>query len=234
MSHDEQFPQDAMIRARHEAVSRSRVFSRICDRYGLRQKSVLDIGCGYGEYLASFGSGSVGITTTKAEVEYGGRANLAIRQGNAEALDEIGLGKSFEVAWANNLYEHLLSPHAFLIFLKTIVGKDGIIILGVPMVPRIVSLLRLGKFRGALASNHINFFTRDTLRLTVERAGWVVEDVRPFIFHSRLLDNLVAPFAPHLYAVARNDAGFTYPQKKLNEWVDDPRYERLLAIGRRS
>jgi SAM-dependent methyltransferase len=227
MHHD-----DADIQKRHDKVAASRTFKNLCDSLGLRQARVLDAGCGYGEYLAAFGPGSVGITTTPAEVAYGKAHNLDIVLGNVEDVAALRLSPGFGAVWANNLFEHLLAPHAFLISLKTVVAQDGRIVLGVPMVPVLPSFFfKIKRFRGALASNHINFFNRHTFRLTVQFAGWTVEDVRPFIFKSRWLDRIFSPVAPHLYLVARNNPDFAYPEKKMKEWENDPRYAHLIAIA---
>jgi len=215
--------------ARFAPVKRSRVFNRICDTLALREKKVLDLGCGYGEYMQLFGGGSVGITTTPHEVEYGTARGIDIRLGNVERIDELGLPRDFDAIWANNLFEHLLSPHSFLMKLKTLTKPEALLILGVPVVPVIPALMQLPKFRGALAHAHINFFTRRSLRLTVERAGWQVSAVRPFVATSRTADDALGAFMPHLYTVAKNDASFRYHDKKLKEW-GDPLYAPLLSI----
>lgn len=230
MNHMEVY-NDTEVEGRHKDVGRSKTFERARTALTLKDKVVLDTGCGYGEYLTFFGRGSVGLTTTLHEVEYGQKEGIDIRQGNVEKLDELSFPQLFDAVWANNIFEHLLSPHAFLITLKPIVKKDGEVILGVPMVPMVPSLMQIKKFRGALASNHINFFSIHTLRLTIERAGWKVKEMRPFIFSNKFLDILVSPFAPHIYAVATNDGEFRYPPKKLKEWESDTHYERLLKIA---
>ena len=181
-------PNDDRLDKRFSPVAHSATFNRILDTLDLRSKKVLDMGCGYGEYLTHFGSGSVGVTTTPAQVAYGAQKGLAIVSGNVELIDELHIGNNFQGLWANNLFEHLLAPHAFLIKLKTIAASDAVLVLGVPVVPRIVSLMKLSKFRGALATAHVNFFTRETLHLTVERAGWKVKGLRPFIFSNTYLD----------------------------------------------
>jgi 2-polyprenyl-3-methyl-5-hydroxy-6-metoxy-1,4-benzoquinol methylase len=58
-------------------------------------------------------------------------------KGNVETLDELKIEERFEGIWSNNLFEHLLSPHAFLIRLKTMVRPDTRLVLGVPVLPRI-------------------------------------------------------------------------------------------------
>ncbi|HLP79866.1 MAG TPA: class I SAM-dependent methyltransferase [Acidobacteriota bacterium] len=215
---------------RFDPVKKSKVFNRILSTFKLRKKKVLDLGCSFGEFLSLFGPGSVGITTTLAEVEYGKKHRLNIKQGNVELIDKIGIKESFDAIWANNLFEHLLAPHAFLIKLKTVAKDDTILLLGVPTIPRCPSLMRITAFRGALATAHVNFFTRESLRLTVQRAGWKVLDIRPFVTNIRWLDRLCSFFAPHLYVVAVNDRHFRYHDKKLMEWKDDAHYQDILKI----
>ena len=59
------------IEKRFKMVNDSRTFKRIADTYNTYDKRVLDMGCGYGEYMQRFGKNSVGITTTQAEVDFG-------------------------------------------------------------------------------------------------------------------------------------------------------------------
>ncbi|GIW68453.1 MAG: hypothetical protein KatS3mg099_401 [Candidatus Parcubacteria bacterium] len=219
------------IRQREATVLRSRTFARIVQRYHLAEKRVLDIGCGFGEYMQRFGTGSVGITTTPEEVAYGALVGRDIRLGNAEKLEEVlSPSERFDAFWANNIFEHLLSPHAFLVSLKRWAHPNALLILGTPMIPSPKFLLRLKRFRGALASPHINFFTRHTYRLTVERAGWRVEYLSPFFLASDIASRLVAFAAPHLFVVARNDPTYRYPPKKIKEWEASPLYQPLLEI----
>lgn len=214
-------------------VEHSRTFRNICKIFNLRECSVFDIGCGHGQYLRNFGEGSLGITTVQEEVDFGRANNLPIILGNAEDIS-LDLNKKFDAIWANNLYEHLLSPHAFLMNLKKISDEETKIILGVPVVPKIVSLMNLNRWRGALASNHVNFFTHTTLRLTVESAGWQTLCIRPFIFKNHFLDVLLRPIVPHVYVVARNNANFKYPPKKLGEWIGDEHYKKMLSVTKQN
>ena len=96
------------IEDRERGVRDSRTFKNIRTIYGLSDKPVIDIGCGFGEYLRFFGKESVGVTTTREEVEYGKKNNLNIVFGNAEKLDEFSFLGTFDVIWANNLFEHII------------------------------------------------------------------------------------------------------------------------------
>ncbi len=216
---------------REKAVLQSKTFKRIADYYQLQNKRVLDLGCGYGEYMQRFGQNSIGITTTPEEVEYGKRINRDIRLGNIEQLaDHLSTTEKFDFIWCNNILEHLLSPHAFLVKLKRFADSNTKLIIGTPMVPYVPQLMNLPKMSGALASPHINFFTKKTYRLTAEFAGWSVESTRPFLFSNKILDESVNNLMPHLYLIAENNASYKYPPKKLHEWEHDEAFKELLAI----
>ncbi len=202
------------IKKRFKLINSSRTFNNIYEEFSLGNKKVLDLGCGYGEYLVNFAKKSLGITNALSEVEYGKKNNINIIHGNIENIDRLDINYDFDVIWANNFFEHILSPHSFLMKLKKNANKNTLLILGVPVIPKFISLLRLKKFRGSLATNHINFFTKDSLKLTTERAGWNVVDIRPFISNNGFLDRLSGFIYPHLYIVASNNIDFKYPDKK--------------------
>lgn len=206
------------IEKRFQAVSASKTFGVIRKQFDLESRKVLDIGCSYGEHLTHFGPESAGITLSSEAVAYARRRGLKIIEGNIE--DDIfvsSISDTFDVIFANNLFEHLYSPHAFLINVKKLLKKDGLLILGVPCLPKITSLTRINKFHGSLSDAHINFFVRDTLRLTVERAGWVIESARSFKFTNTFLDSLVNIISPHIYVVARVNGSFDYSPKRKKE-----------------
>lgn len=216
------------INQRFKNTNASRTFKRIVRVFAMHEKAVLDLGCGFGEYLTIFGKGSVGITTKMLEVEEGKKRGLDIMFGNIEEMEKLNIKNKFDIVWANNFFEHILSPHAFLSKLRRVVASETTLILGVPVVPAVTQLLHIRKFRGSLANSHINFFTRKTLILTVERAGWTVVDIRPYVVSFAPTDRLLGLIAPHLYVVAKCDESFRYAEKKLKEWEGVPYYDSFL------
>ena len=203
---------------RFENTSTSHTFQHIVAAFDLDKKSVLDIGCSLGQFLVHFGKHSAGISISQDEVAYGKQKGLDIRYGNIES-DDFVLEEKFDVIFCNNLFEHLYSPHQFLFRARTYLKPNGILILGVPCIPKVVSLLRLRKFRGSLAVAHINFFTRDTLIKTVERGGWKVISARGFHFKSRIFDAVCRPLYPHFYVAAAPIPDFHYSGKRMQELV---------------
>lgn len=196
-----------------EVVKRSRVFNNIVERYALNTKSVLDIGCSEGHHLALFGEGSVGITIIDEHIEIGRAQGLTILSKNVED-PEFAMDKTFDVIWANNLFEHLNSPHPFLMRMRECLAEDGILILGVPLIPYMSFLTRFRKFRGAFAHSHVNFFSRRTLIETVRAGGWIVEEAQLFYFKNTFLNLFLNPIAPHMYVIARPNKEFSYGEKR--------------------
>ncbi|OGZ05810.1 MAG: hypothetical protein A2845_03330 [Candidatus Lloydbacteria bacterium RIFCSPHIGHO2_01_FULL_49_22] len=204
------------LERRFAAVSRSKTLAHIIAELELDKKSVFDIGCSFGEFLTHFGEGSVGLTIAENEAAHGKMKGLDIRLGNIES-DDFKLDEQFDAIFANNIFEHLYSPHEFLCRIKRYLKPGGVLVLGVPCIPRIASLIHFKKFRGSLATQHINFFTRETLYHTVLRGGWNISDMRGFHFACRVVDKLLDLVYPHFYVIAHVDPDFVYSDKRLKE-----------------
>lgn len=199
-------------------VAKSKTFNNIKQLFALDSKAVFDVGCSYGEFLIHFGPGSIGLTITNEEAEYGRFRGLDVKCGNIES-DKKDVIEKFDAVFANNIFEHLFSPHKFLCKIKENLRPGGILILGVPCIPKIMPLMRLRKFRGSQAVAHINFFTRDTLIKTVERGGWTIISARTFHFRNKFLDRLLDFISPHFYIVAKPKQYFSYHKKRMKELV---------------
>jgi len=207
------------IELRFKNQAKSKVFNNIINIFELDKKSVLDIGCSNGEFLTHFGKDSLGITIIQDEVNYGKSKGLNIRHGNIE-YDNLNIPEnSFDVIFANNLLEHLYSPHNFLNKIKKYLKKDALLILGVPCIPMIKLLLNFNKFKGSLAVSHINFFNKYTLIKTVEKSGWDVIDTRGFYFKNKVIDHFLDIIYPHFYVIAKVNYNFKYHEKRMKELI---------------
>ncbi len=216
---------------RFSLVEKSKTFERIVNNFELNTKKVLDLGCGFGEHLSFFGKGSVGITTKNEEIGVGLKRGLVIKKGNVEFLEEIiETNNYFDIIWANNILEHLLSPHSFLMKLKKVSSERTILILGVPVIPILSFLAKFNRFRGSLADAHTGFYNKETLILTIEAAGWSIKEIRPFYFDNYFLDKIIAFISPFFYVIAEDKRDFVYSTKKCNEWISDDHYDYLFKI----
>lgn len=195
-------------------AKRSKTFARIVKHFSLDKKAVLDVGCSEGHHLIAFGPGSLGLTIIPEHAEEAKRRGLVVEIKNVED-PAFSLDARFDAIWANNLFEHLESPHPFLMKMRDCVKPDGTLILGVPVIPFLSFLTRLKKFRGAFAVSHVNFFTRRTLIETAKAAGWRVREARLFYFSSPAPDWCMNLIAPHIYLIASPDPDFAYADKRL-------------------
>lgn len=210
------------IQKEFKSVKKSRIFNNLLKIYSLDEKKVLDIGCAKGEHLVHFGEGSKGVDANKKYFEFWKELNLKVITANVE--NNIPLNEKFDVIWCNNLIEHLVAPHLFLVRLHKFLKENSILILGVPTVSPISFLRRFSRFRGYLAHEHLNFFTQPTIKLTLERAGYKIEEARLFYFRNRLLDKLLSPISPHLYLICRKVKDFQYHPKRLEVFI--PKFQK--------
>lgn len=195
-------------------VKKSRTFSHLLSTFALDKKAVLDVGCSEGHYLTHFGKNSLGITIIQDHVHTAQKQGLRVMLKNVEDPN-FSLDETFDIIWANNLFEHLNAPHPFLTKMRDVVTPEGTLILGVPVLPFFSFLTRFKKFRGAYAVSHVNFFSRKTLVETVRAAGWHVHEARLFYLQNRFLDSLLNLIAPHMYVIATPNPTFHYAEKRL-------------------
>ena len=203
-----------MTSIQSKRVATSRTFSHLREAFDLGNKKVLDIGCSEGYYLEHFGAGSLGLTLIEAHIAAAHERGLTVIKANVEDPG-FSLPEKYDVVWANNLFEHMNAPHLFLMKVRELIKPDGLLILGVPVLPHMPFLTKLKKFRGAYAVSHVNFFTRKTLIESVRAGGWIVEEARLFYFKNAFLDAFLDLITPHVYVIARPDPDFAYAQKRL-------------------
>ncbi|MGE3910514.1 MAG: methyltransferase domain-containing protein [Chloroflexota bacterium] len=210
----------------------SRAIRFVCDSHDLDQKTVLDIGCSYGQHLIHFGPGSAGIDAVERNVEFCRALGFDVTMTNVEdGLPDFG--RRFQAIYCSNLLEHLVAPHLFLLRLHALLEPDGLLFVHVPTMPPLPVVDRLLKraigHNGYLASEHINAFTPRTLAFTIERAGFVVEDVAFVGARGRGLLRFAEPLFREIgitaMAVARRNPHFEYPEKRVEAFA--PRF----AVG---
>lgn len=133
------------------------------------------------------------------------------------------LERRFDAVFCSNLLEHLVAPHLFLLRLHAQLEAHGHLFIHVPTIPPLPIVDRLIKraigHNGYQASEHINAFTPRTLRFTLERAGFVVDDLVFVGARGHPLLGWGEPLFRELgisaLAVARRDPSFRYPEKRV-------------------
>lgn len=145
-------------------------------------KAILDIGCGNGAFLdmaREKGWQIAGVDIRLSDDARGLGCPLW-----AGRLREIDFGaKTFDVVRLNHVLEHTQDPLAELTICRTLLNPDGILFISVPNIaglsPRLKSLqsrmhLKSHRWRHYAAMHHLFFFSPDTLKQLVRRAGFSV------------------------------------------------------------
>ncbi|MDZ7841070.1 MAG: methyltransferase domain-containing protein [Gammaproteobacteria bacterium] len=213
------------------------------ETYDFGNKKVLDVGCSYGTSLLFWGDDSEGVEVDRNSVRFLEKMGRTVHVLNIEdGLWSSVPERAYSGAFSSNLIEHLVAPHMFLANLYRVLDDGGILALQHPVVvpvavnrfSRIFPPMRvlIGR-QGWHAGEHINFFTPRTIRLTLERAGFVVmEQFGGYFRRFPTLGRRIVPISSKCLSICRKDDRYRYARKRRPEF--DPAWTReLLALYRR-
>jgi 2-polyprenyl-3-methyl-5-hydroxy-6-metoxy-1,4-benzoquinol methylase len=169
----------------HEESANEKAYSRQLSNFEKflgKRGSVLDVGCGNGSVL-EFAKEN-GWDTFGADIRLSpetAKLTCPLWEGRLTDID-FG-GATFDVIRFNHVIEHLQNPLIELERCRDLLNPGGIVFVGVPNIdgisPRIKNLQsRLGlkgkRWRHYAATHHLYFFTPETLRAMIERAGFSI------------------------------------------------------------
>ena len=143
---------------------------------------VLDAGCGNGEFsafIASLGYRVSGVDISENAIA---RAQSACPGGHFE-LGSLESGLSFDdgtfqAVWCSEVLEHLFDVHAALAELNRVLTPGGLLVLTTPyhgLLKNLVIALVGFETHYHPYLSHIRFFTRRSLAICLESAGFAVE-----------------------------------------------------------
>ncbi len=148
-----------------------------------RQGHLLDVGCALGTfvaYAAQQGWEAEGVDVSAWSTEQARKQGLKVATGTLE--EQRYPDASFDVVHSSHMLEHVPDPLATLKEMRRILRSDGLLALEVPQeIGCLYETVRTGlHMRPAPESPnpHLSFFTRKTLPLAVERAGFRVIEVQ--------------------------------------------------------
>jgi len=149
-------------------------------------KRVLDIGCTTG-YIARKLTGNgctvVGIEYHRDAAREAATICEKVYVGDATTVIEEVTEMDFDILLLADVLEHLVEPRVLLIKSRSLLAKDGSMIISVPNIAhwKIRVKLLFGRFDyekyGILDESHLRFFTLRTFRKLVLDAGLTIEHV---------------------------------------------------------
>jgi SAM-dependent methyltransferase len=168
---------------------RRQQFAAFAGRYSLEGKKVIEIGCGRGEYLSIMqqsGMDAYGLEHSQESVSLcerdGLKAAAGFIPGDASSLS----GAPFEAFFMLNFLEHLPDPKSTLLGIGSVLTRDSV---GLVEVPNFDMILRKNLF-SELTSDHLSYFTRDTLSGALRLSGFDVVECDE-IWHEYIISAVV-------------------------------------------
>lgn len=165
-------------------------FREWVDKYALTDKKVLEIGCGRGEYLSllqEVGVNAFGVEYAEASVDFCRKQGLSVSRGFLDEKTDMFLPQApFDAFVCLNFMEHWPNPNATLQGISHHLSEGAI---GLVEVPNFDMILDKGLF-SEFISDHLLYFTQDTLSFTLQRNGFEVLDCQP-VWHYYILSAVV-------------------------------------------
>lgn len=148
-------------------------FADLIDRFSLRGKKLLEVGCGRGEYLSLLGEAGAeacGIEHSAASVAACTAAGLNVSEGFIGSPEDAVPGGPFDAFAIFNFLEHLPDPNATLAGIHRNLSDTAV---GLVEVPNFDMMTREGQF-AEFMSDHLCYYTAATLTSTLSINGFEV------------------------------------------------------------
>ena len=169
---------------------RSEQFVSWVDKYNLKGKSILEVGCGRGEYLSILKQTEVslahGIEYSKESVSSCINSEISVTKGFFGDENFVLPKQKYDGFICLNFIEHWPNPNKVLAHLKKNLSEDAI---GIVEVPNFDMILKQGLY-SEFISDHLFYFTKDTLTFMLNYNGFEVIECS-VIWHDYILSAVV-------------------------------------------
>jgi SAM-dependent methyltransferase len=171
------------------AAFRRRQFGAFAQRYGLKNKAIIEIGCGRGEYLSlmqPFVGAAYGLEQAEDAVRACKQQGLKVARGFMED-DACRLEAGpFDAFFMLNFLEHLPNPNAVLRGIGNNLTAGGIGLVEVPNFDMILG----NKLFSEFTTDHLFYFTRATLTTVMNLNGFEVVECA-VVWHDYIISAVV-------------------------------------------
>jgi len=175
-------------------IFRREQFAAFAGQYGLSGRKTVEIGCGWGEYLALLcetGLDAHGLEHDAVAVKHCLKQGLSAAQGFVDDPAAVIEGGPFDAFVALNFLEHWPDPVAGLRGIAGNLNVGGIGLVEVPNFDMIATRSLFTEF----IPDHLCYFTRETLETTLRLAGFEVLSCTE-VWYGYILSAVVRKRAP--------------------------------------
>lgn len=168
---------------------RKKQFSEWMEKYHLEGAKILEIGCGCGEYMEIMkecGADVFGIENSVDSVSVANNKGLNASPSYIDENFHAGGSSKFDAFFILNFLEHMPSPNTMFQGLRKILKSGGI---GLIEVPNFDMNIRNNLF-SEFISDHLFYFTQDSLSTLVKLNGFEVLDIRE-VWHGYMVSLVV-------------------------------------------
>ena len=168
---------------------RMKQFRSFIQKFSLKKKKVIEIGCGCGEYLSimqQFGVDTYGLEYSEESVMQCIKNGLRVSRGFIQDTTDRLNYAPFDVFFILNFLEHLPDPNSTLRGVYNNLTDDAI---GLIEVPNFDMILR-NKLFSEFICDHLFYFTRETLNATLRLNGFEIIDCNE-VWHKYIISAVV-------------------------------------------
>lgn len=165
---------NALLKKLHESLIIGKEIRKVRKKLGDGPLTLLDIGCGTGWTTSIWKNAGFEVTGVEPSQQRGdyarGKYGIRVISGYVE---NVPLGEKFDVVVIRHVLEHFESPLPVLTSIRSLLKKDGLLVVVVPNLRCIGRYLFNTNWTWVLPW-HCNFFTPRSLRQIASRSGFTV------------------------------------------------------------
>lgn len=168
---------------------RLKYFNEFVNKYDLKNTKIIEIGAGCGEFLevmAQTGLEAYGLEHLEESVDKCLKNDLRVYRGFIDDENYIIENGPYNAFFIMNFLEHIPNPNEFLRGISNNLKDNAIGLIEVPNVDMILKKQMFSEF----ISDHLMYFTRDTLKLLLEKNGFEVLEVK-VVWHEYVISMIV-------------------------------------------
>jgi len=173
------FPASRSTRMQNIFRPRVEYINDLCEKENIKKDLIVEIGSASGMFCeeatkSNYFKRVLGIEPSSDQVETCRQLDLEVIESTIENVKD--LDQTADIVVSFETIEHISSPSSFILSVRDILKKEGLMVLTCPNYLGF-DILCMGKDSDSLDAEHINMFNPDSLKILVENSGFSVLEI---------------------------------------------------------